>query len=72
MGAFRMRDAIQEKYGQTPDEAMPRLIVEFKTPMAVAQHLGVYPNAVRNWLERNNYVCVHEHRWERKPEAESA
>lgn len=51
----RMRDIVSAKYRQTLEEAMPRLITEFKTPDKLAMHLGVYAGSPRHWLVKHGW-----------------
>lgn len=55
---YRLRDAIEARYGTTPEEALPVLLQEFRTPYLIAVALGVYANAVRNLLIRQGYRNV--------------
>lgn len=51
-----MARAVQEKYGESLDIVIPRLMREFRTPYLVAVQLGSYPNAVRNWLLNHGWA----------------
>jgi len=37
------------------ESLIPRLLGELKTMYAVAVELGVFPNTILNWLNKNNY-----------------
>lgn len=54
-----MEKAIEEQYpGENVADVLTRLIDQHRTPVKVAQVIGVYPNAVRNWMERHGYSFV--------------
>lgn len=56
---YRMRDIIVRDYGgKSPDEVIPGLIREHKTPYLVAIKLGVYPHSVQHWLKDNGWRRV--------------
>lgn len=44
--------------GKLKNKDIPALIAVLKTPHHVANALGVYPNAVRQWLLKHDYKCV--------------
>lgn len=46
---------IEREYGESCDTLIPRLLEELRTPYRVAVHLGVYPNTIRHWLQKNGY-----------------
>lgn len=41
--------------GEPLETLIPRLLDELGTMYAVAVDLGVYPNTILNWLNKNNY-----------------
>lgn len=49
---------IAKARGQTVEGMMEGLIAAYKTPVLVANVLGVYPNTVRHWLVTNGYRSI--------------
>jgi len=44
---------IAAERGEALETLIPRLLAEHRTPFKVAIELGVYPNTIRYWMERN-------------------
>lgn len=51
-----MAQAAKTRFGESLDQAIPRLIRELRTPYLVAVELGVYANSVRHWLTTHGWV----------------
>lgn len=55
ISAGKLERATQDLFGETTGVAIPRLMIELRTPYLVAVTLGVYPNTVRNWLIKHGW-----------------
>lgn len=51
-------DAIAQERGEAAEEFIPRLIREHGSIHKAAIALGVYPNAIRHWMGKNNFRLV--------------
>lgn len=54
----RMQKNAQERYQQELSDVIPELLKTERTPYRIAVALGVYPGAVRYWLQKNGYQPV--------------
>lgn len=57
-----MKKLAEERFGESLEALIPRLMREYKTPHRVGVHIGVYANSVRTWLLDNGWA-FHNGQW---------
>jgi len=56
MAGRRTLKDVEREHGESLHQLIPRLVEENEGALfPVAIHLGVYPNSIRNWMEKNGY-----------------
>ncbi len=69
---FQIERAAQERFHESGEEAVRRLMRELKVPHRVAAALDVAPHAVRKWILRRGWHFDGEKWIEPKPEQQHA